>query len=114
MKLYIAYPEEGMNKRSKAEQSIYQQELETDKNTSLIDAPLTCDRLPADLVGATYIVITPEKRQLLFSLTGQQAATETGQTGWHIWFGELTNPEVAKQYKKVRDFLEKCGKNIAI
>ena len=114
MTLYIAYPETGLAKRSSAEQQIYRNELKNKNNVSLIDTPLACASLPDHLIGASYLIVTPDKQKLFFSLTGKQAVAGTGMTDWQIWFGELSDTQLSKRHDEIVGFLKQYSQKFKL
>lgn len=110
--LYVAYLEGGLEKRSPAEQKIYQQEISNPKNVSLHDSPLTCSEMPGEIVGASYILKTSRGNTLYFGNNGIQAIDGKGNTDWHYWFGNLKDAPVNKRYKQVVEYLQGCGMTI--
>ncbi|WP_263080411.1 hypothetical protein [Endozoicomonas sp. Mp262] len=110
--MYIAYPKEGMNKRSPAQQDIYRSELKNTANTSLRDAPLSCTTMPEHIIGASYIITTPNNQKLFFSLVGKQAVAGTGATDWQFWFDDLSQADIRTRYDEVFQYLKQCGQNI--
>lgn len=112
--LYVAYLEDGLQKRSVKEQRIYRQELANPANTSLHDTPLACSEMPDEIVGASYILKTSRGNELYFANNGKQAIDATGETLWRYWFGNLKDSSVSKRYKEVVEYLKSCGMSISL
>ena len=112
--LYVAYLEDGLEKRSAEEQKIYRQELANPKNTSLHDMPLTCSNMPDEIVGASYILKTSRGNSLYFANNGTQAIDGKGDTNWNYWFGNLKEAPVNQRYQQVVKYLKDCGMSISL
>lgn len=112
--LYVAYLEDGLQRRSQEEQKIYRKELSNPANTSLKDAPLTCSTMPDEIVGASYILKTRRGNELYFANNGKQAIDASGETLWRYWFGNLKDAPVSKRYQEVVDYLKSCGMSISL
>ncbi len=109
VELYIAYPEAGINKRSAREQNLYHSEVQNKNNISLYDKPLSCTKIPAELIGASYLLQTSSGNYLYFGNNGTQAIDGKGNTLWGYWLGELNNPVIVNRYKMIMDYLQSCG-----
>ena len=107
--LYVAYTHNGLNKRSLEEQAIYRSEVSNPENTSLHDSELACNEMPDDIVGASYVMTTPQGHTLYFGNNGVQAVDGTGNTAWRYWLGGLDDTSVNKRYREVMEYLHKCG-----
>ncbi len=112
LSLYITYPKGGLEKRSIAQQKIYLGELNDKNNTSLNDNPLSHSSMPDNIIGASYLLTTPDNQTLFFSLVGKQAIAGTGTTNWQFWFGNLTHTEVSTRHDEVAAYLKQGGQNI--
>jgi hypothetical protein len=109
--LHVVYPEGGLKKRTEEQQKIYQQEL-TNYPKHLFDAPLHCEEIPTDLIGATYLIQDKAGKMFVFSIKMTQAKDpkETGHFG--LWFGSIDNPVVKERVTTVSSFLEANGLNV--
>ena len=112
--LYIAYLEDGLEKRSSKEQNIYREEVNNKNNKSLHDSPMSCSSMPDDIVGASYILKTRRGNDLYFGNNGTQAIDGKGDTIWSYWFGSLKDAPVGDRYNEVIKYLQGCGMDIKI
>lgn len=110
--LYVAYLEDGLQKRSPEEQKEYRKELSNPINRSLHDIPLTCTNMPDEMVGASYVLKTSHGNKLYFGINGKQAIDATGETTWRYWFGNLKAPRINGRYNKVVEYLKNCGMSV--
>ncbi len=53
--LYIVYPRNGLTKRTQEQLKMYKEELINHPN-HLFDVPVNCEKIPENLVGATYFL----------------------------------------------------------
>ncbi len=108
--LYVAYPHEGLSKRTDVQQNVYKQEL---KNypTELVDTPLSCAAVPDELVGATYLFKDASGHDFVFAIKMTQAKDpkEIGHFG--LWFGPLENESVKSRVEKVMSFVNANASN---
>ncbi len=109
VELYVVYPKDGLDRRTKAEQAIYKAELENKQNVSLYDKPLDCASIPPYLCGASYFLELTNGQTLFFSLNGSQAADCDDAMLWEYWFDSITNPDVKVRYDQVVSFLKNHG-----
>ena len=114
MDLYVAYVQDGLNKRSPEEQAVYKGEVNNPDNVSLHDAEMACTEMPDEIVGASYVLTTKRGNSLYFGNNGKQAVDGTGNTLWRYWFGGLKSAPVDKRYQEVLDYLRECGLDIKI
>lgn len=103
-KLYIAYPQGGLEKRSPAQQAVYQKELARYPE-NLIDTVLSCSIMEADKVGATYLVKNKHDDIVVFSIKARQANDPTENSEWGLWFGSLQDPIIKKRVDEIFDYL---------
>ncbi|MDP1879607.1 MAG: hypothetical protein Q8K60_01545 [Parachlamydiaceae bacterium] len=87
--LYIAYPQNGINKRNETQQSIYNQEL-INYPKNLFNRPLNCEAIENDLTGAFYLFKSPEGKTYGFALKITQANNPLDSANVGFWFAELT------------------------
>ncbi|WP_330925821.1 hypothetical protein [Candidatus Sororendozoicomonas aggregata] len=108
--LYVAYPSDGLQKRSAEAQKTYKEEVNNKINTSLIDLPLKCTDMPTHLVGATYFISTPQSQALtVLTLSGVQASEGDGTTNWQLILGDEDNPVVKERLNNMSAYLQQCG-----
>lgn len=107
--LVAAYPKDGINKRSDAQQSIYRNELMT-YPTRLMDAPLNCESMDRDLIGALYLFKDKAGKEHMFAISIPQVndSQESGTFG--LWFGEVAkNPKINDRIGRVMLFMQGKG-----
>lgn len=102
-KIYIAYPEMGINARSKEQINIYHEELNK-YSECLYDSALSCEQLPSDLVGASYL-FQIDQDVFGFSIQASQANAPEDERVWSLWLGNLDDPKVSKRIITVLDFI---------
>lgn len=107
-KLYIAYPQGGLEKRTLEQQTIYKNELKTHPET-LFDCVLNTPAIDADLIGATYLFQDKEGHSYAFSIKARQANDIHSQSEWGLWFGPLENPKIQARVDAVFDSLASLG-----
>lgn len=103
-KLYIIYPQGGLEKRSSAEQEIYKEELKRYPN--LIDCVLQCSEMDPDMVGATYLFRDRDRNIYSFSIKARQANDIQKEAEWGIWLGILENPIIKQRVHAVFDYIK--------
>ncbi len=103
-KLYVVYPEGGLDKRTHEQQKIYKEELERFAGR-LVDWVLTCNEMDPDMIGATYLFRNPQRQVYAFSIKSRQAIDIQNQAQWGIWFGSITDPTIADRVNSVIDYL---------
>lgn len=106
--LYVVYPEGGLEKRTDQQKLVYYKALE-DYSNNLHDFQLKQSDMDHDMVGASYLFEDDEGREYLFSIKAYQANAPADDNTWSMWFGETSNPEVAKRLTRVREFLRESG-----
>lgn len=102
-KLYIAYPQGGLEKRTPSQQQIYREELANFPN--LIDYPLPIPAIEPDMIGATYLFRNKEGRLFAFSIKSRQVNDMQSEAEWGLWFGPLDDPKVAERVTSVFEYL---------
>ncbi len=108
--LYIAYPSGGLQKRSAEAQKTYMEEVNNQKNTSLIDFPLKCTSMPRHIVGATYFISTPQSQTpTVLNLSGVQALEGHNTTNWRLVLGDENNRPVKERLNDMSLYLQQCG-----
>lgn len=103
--LYIAYPKDGLNKRNKEQQQIYLQEL-SNYPSQLFDVPLNCQKIPAHLIGATYLFQDQSGKTFVFAIKMTQANDPKDVGNFGLWFGPLDHPPIQERIKAVSDFID--------
>lgn len=107
-KLYIAYPQGGLEKRTLEQQTIYKNELKAHPET-LFDCVLNTPAIDADLIGATYLFRDKEGHSYAFSIKARQANDIHPESEWGLWFGSLENPKIRSRVDSVFDSLASLG-----
>lgn len=87
--LYIAYPKEGITKRTESQQQIYKKELQN-YQSHLFDHPLECETIENDLVGAFYLFKNFEGKLFAFAIKMTQANSPQDLASFGLWFGEFS------------------------
>ena len=102
-KIYVIYPIEGWNKRSKEEQEIYLKTCAEYQN-QLVDFPV---KFPIEdkLIGATYLFKDHEGILYLFSIRSTQANDAKDNINWKIWLGKLSDHKIKKRFLEIEEFL---------
>lgn len=103
--LYIVYPKEGLFKRTPHEQKTYAQRLEKHPN-HLIDLPLSCEEIPEDLIGATYIFKDRNLNEFVFSIQMTQFNSAQESSHFALWLGPLTDARIEKRATEVLSFIK--------
>ena len=102
--LVVAYPRGGLSNRSADQQVIYGGELKRYPD-NLVDAPV--DKLPADMVGATYFAETEAKEMLIFSIKALQANAPDNTHCWEMWLSNSEDIVAKRRLDIVFDFISK-------
>lgn len=103
--LYIVYPQGGLEKRTPAQQAIYQKELKHYEGY-LFDAVLDQHEMDVDMVGATYFLRNTKDELYVFSIKSRQANSPSADSEWGIWLGLIENPIIALRVNIILDYLE--------
>ncbi|MBS0626098.1 MAG: hypothetical protein JSS32_08620 [Verrucomicrobia bacterium] len=106
-KLYIAYPQGGLEKRNGEQQNTYREELERYSGT-LVDTILNDTQIPPEMIGATYL-FRSEGQVYAFSIQSRQVNDIQALTEWGLWFGPVDHPEIAARVDAVFDYLSQAG-----
>lgn len=107
-KLYVVYPQGGLEKRTPEQQQIYRAELARFEG-NLIDWVLATDKIEPDMIGATYLFRNPERQVFAFSIKSRQVNDIQSQAEWGIWFGPVLDKKVAERVNSVFDYLSMVG-----
>lgn len=107
-KLYVVYPQGGLEKRNPEQQAIYKEELQRFAGR-LFDWVLNTNKISDDMVGATYLFRNPERQVFAFSIKSKQANDIQSQAEWGIWFGPVVEKKVADRVNEVFDYLSEKG-----
>ncbi len=107
-KLYIVYPQGGLEKRSKEQQAIYYSELARYPD-KLIDWVLKSHQIDPEMVGATYFFKSPDKRTYLFSIKSRQANDPQELSEWGLWLGEIADPIVKERVDTLFSYFKEAG-----
>jgi len=103
-KLYVVYPQGGLEKRTSEQQQIYRDELER-YSGSLIDWVLSCQQMDPDMIGATYLFRDQHRQVFAFSIKSRQANDIQQKSEWGIWFGPVADEVVANRVNAICDYL---------
>lgn len=103
-KLYVVYPQGGLEKRSAEQRKIYNEELERFTG-KLVDWTLTTKEIDPDMIGATYLFRNQQRQVFAFSIKSRQAIDIQNQTEWGIWFGAISDPNISERVNTVIDYL---------
>ena len=109
--LYIVYPKDGLNKRTKEQQTIYQQEL-LNFPSHLVDMPLDCETIPTDLIGATYLFQNQFGKTFVFAIKMTQAKDPEAIGSFGLWFGPIETPAIQDRLQAVFTYLEQNGPKV--
>jgi hypothetical protein len=99
-KLYVAYPKEGIHKRTEVQRHIYAKEL-LNYPLNLIDCPLNCESLPSDCVGAFYLFEDMHGKLFGFAIKMTQANNPQEKGNFGLWFGEFTNQPLQERIQSI-------------
>jgi hypothetical protein len=102
--LYIVYPKDGLKKRTEEQQKIYQQEL-VNYPTHLFDAPLNCDNIPTELIGATYFFKSNSGATFVFAIQMTQAKDPKEIGNFGLWFGSIDHPSLQERINALSSYL---------
>lgn len=102
--LKVAYPEKGFGKRTEEQQAIYREELKKHP-LSLVDAPLLCDSLPDDVIGAIYRFTDQTGNAFVFAIRMTQANDPRDAGHFGLWLGAIDSPKIQKRTDRVFSFL---------
>lgn len=103
-KLYVVYPQGGLEKRNAEQQQIYKEELERFAGR-LVDWALSSKEIDPDMIGATYLFRNQQRQVFAFSIKSRQAIDIQNQAEWGIWFGALDDASIADRVNTVIDYL---------
>lgn len=107
-KLFIAYPEGGLEQRSSQQQEIYKQEL-IKYPDCLIDTVLNCKEMDPSKIGATYFFKSSKDELYAFSIKANQANKPVELSEWGLWFGKIENPLIHERVSEILDYLAVNG-----
>lgn len=107
----IAYPAVGMSKRTEEQQSIYKQEL-VNYPDSLVDAPLNCDSIPSNLIGASIAFENKSGEKFFFNINITQANDPKELATFSLHFGSIDNPAIKERRALLDGFFKPYGLNI--
>lgn len=110
-KLYVVYPQGGLQKRSEEQQRVFLEMLKQ-YSAKLVDCPLSCDAIPDELIGATYFFTDSSGKTLVFSIRMTQAKDPREEGHFGLWFGELRSPKIAARVREVCSFLQNSSSDI--
>jgi uncharacterized protein (DUF924 family) len=98
--LYIAYPKEGMNKRTENQQQIYKNEL-LNHSAHLFDCPLDCASIDSEQIGAFYLFKNAQGNVFAFAIKMTQANSPQDMGSFGLWFGEITEKAIQQRISNV-------------
>lgn len=108
-KLYVVYPQGGLEKRTPEQQTIYHALLHQYPD-SLFDCPLPTDHIDPSQVGASYFFSTPSGKTYLFSIRATQVNDPKEQFTWGLWLGPVEQPCIEKRIDALfNDLLLDCS-----
>ncbi len=105
-RLFIAYPQGGLEKRTAEQQAIYREALNQFPGL-LINYEL--DSLTDDQIGATYLFKDREGNLFAFSIKAFQVNDPRDNDEWGIWFGPLENCHVHERIEAITSYLQSVG-----
>ncbi len=103
-KLFIAYPQGGLEKRTEQQQEIYKQELARYADR-LVDSVLSCKEMDASKVGATYFFKAGSEEIYAFSIKANQANHPEQFSEWGMWLGKIENQSIKDRVSEILDYL---------
>lgn len=103
-KLYVVYPEGGLEKRTPQQQNMYTEALH-EYAERLIDWKLPSTEIDPDSVGAAYLFKNQQGQVFAFSIKSRQANDPQDQSEWGIWFGPIDHPIVEHRINTIFDYL---------
>lgn len=103
--LQIVYPSGGLAKRATVQQVLYKQEL-LNYPDRLLDQPLSCDSIPENLIGATYLFKTQAGQTFAFAIKMTQANDPKEKGNFGLWFGPLEIEAIKNRVDAVLSFIE--------
>lgn len=103
-KLYVVYPQGGLEKRNAEQQQIYKEELERFAGR-LVDWVLSSKEIDPDMIGATYLFRNQQRQVFAFSIKSRQAIDIQNQAEWGIWFGAIDDANISERVNTVIDYL---------
>lgn len=107
-KLYIVYPEGGLQKRTPDQQKVYTAALEQFAD-NLIDWTLSTNEIAPDMIGATYLFRGNDKQLYAFSIKARQITDMQPQAEWGLWFGPLNNEIISTRVNTILEYLAPLG-----
>lgn len=106
-KLYVVYPEGGLEKRNQEQQDVYTAAL-MEFSPNLIDCTLSIELMDPDMIGATYLFV--KNNELYgFSIKARQFLDPSPQTEWGLWFGPVSDRAVSDRIESVFLYLSNVG-----
>ncbi|MBA3958002.1 MAG: hypothetical protein H0X51_06385 [Parachlamydiaceae bacterium] len=103
--LSVAYPSNGLAKRTEEQQKIYKQEL-MNYPENLVDTPLNCIEVPTDLIGATYFFEDKHCNLFVFAIKMTQATNPQDKGSFGLWFGSLHSTPIQTRVQAIFNFLK--------
>ena len=110
--LHIAYPHNGLSKRTAIQQEIYRNEL-LNFPGRLFDNTLDCEVIPSDMIGATYLFRDQSGKIFVFSIKMSQANAPKELGNYALWFGSLNHAAIDDRVNRLRLFLNGCDSNLS-
>jgi len=105
--LCVTYPHDGFEKRNYLEQSIFRNVL-MEFSPNLIQWPLATPEIDPNMVGATYVFLTPSSEFYGFSIKTPLEGI-TSDTEWECWFGPISEPIVGQRVEAVFNYIGAAG-----
>lgn len=105
--LMAAYPAEARTKRSVSQLAVFDALLAKHPNT-LLDIPLNCEDVSAEMIGATYLMQSAQGEWWVYSVRFTQAISPSEPTIAAMWFGQAKTGPAADRLLQVSDYLLSC------
>lgn len=107
-KLFVVYPQGGLEKRTSEQQQTYAQTL-MEFAPNLSDWTLNTTEIDPDMIGATYLFLDNDYELYGFSIKARQFNDQQPKSEWGIWFGPIAHPEVQARLDEVFGYLISVG-----
>lgn len=105
-KLTVAYPAEGMNKRTAEQQIIYSEVLQAYPREQLVDLRLNCQSMDRDMIGALYLFEDAQGNQKVFAISIPQVNDTQEMGTYGLWYGDVCIPQIAARKNRVETFIQ--------
>ncbi|NGX39378.1 MAG: hypothetical protein KR126chlam1_00705 [Chlamydiae bacterium] len=105
--LHVVYPKSGLARRTEHQRKTYLETCELFEG-SLIDHPIG-NKVPDDMIGATYLFTDNRGRTFLFAIQATQANDARDQMHWKLWLDNVKRPSAQARLEAVNAFLTSSG-----